>query len=78
MTHTQTQTAIFLKIKEVIDVFPTIPTFDFSYWKGYCNCWEDFHSYGKNDLWQPVKIMVIEYCNKLRNGKPTAGLASVK
>jgi len=72
------QNLIFNKIKEHIDVFPNLPTFDHSYWKGYCRRTEEVEGYGRNDLWTPVKLMAIKYCDELRSGKAIAGIAKIK
>lgn len=34
---------------------PSVPSFDFSYWKGYCNAVEEFNKLEKNKLWEGVK-----------------------
>ncbi len=78
MTHDQIIQQVATKVKATIDVFPVLPSFDFSYWKGYCNALEIVHGIGANDIYIPVKVIALEYCDYLRNGKPIVGIAKIK
>jgi len=67
MTHQILVNQIADKVKATINVFPVIPSFDFSYWKGYCNAMEQINGIGSNDLWIPVKVIALEYCDSLKS-----------
>lgn len=78
MTQDEIKTAIFLLVQEDIDRFPQTPSFSMDYWQGYSRAMEIVHGFSRNVLWTPVKQMGIAYCDKLRNGKPIAGILVVK
>jgi hypothetical protein len=67
MSIKQLQKSIYLRIKGRIDeINSPYPAWNMNYWQGFCNGIEENNGWGEDDLWQPVKINVIAYCDKIR------------
>jgi hypothetical protein len=66
MKQEQIINEIGAKLKATIDAFPAMPSFDFSYWKGYCNAIESINNLPANSVYVPVKVIAFEYCDYLR------------
>lgn len=78
MTTDKMLDLFFNLLKKDIEQFPETPSFNHSYWKGYIHAMEEVNGYKRNTLWTPLFRMACDYCDKLRGGKPVAGIANIK